>query len=374
MRIEVLIYCYGAICVSMILFNCICIFAFKSSERRLNKRSRRFDRTLERQLEHIRQGEPVEEKHQLYLNKKLTRVGRLMAFDESLSKLTREDGVLAEQYLVQIRPVFIHLSMVYLKKETMQTAYFAYLLSKYKVCRQMPFDAILDVLKEYLKKDSLYCRQNTMKALYSFGCEEVVVEAVMLLDKRDVFYHDKILSDGLLTFEGDHQRLIALFWEAFDDFSVETKVTLLNYIRFKSGDYQERVLAILLDETQDNELHFAAIRYFGRYPSQTARPLLIRFVTDTDPLRWNYAAFAATALAGYPGSDTVEALKTALGNGNWYVRYNAALSLDALGVNYSQVVDIMNGNDRYAREMIMYRLESRKLKGHEAQERAVSRP
>ena len=59
MRIEVLIYCYGAICVSMILFNCICIFAFKSSERRLNKRSRRFDRTLERQLEHIRQGEPI---------------------------------------------------------------------------------------------------------------------------------------------------------------------------------------------------------------------------------------------------------------------------------------------------------------------------
>lgn len=362
MRIEIFIFCYGVICLSMIIFNCVCVFAFKNNARLRKKESNRFDQKLDQQITHIRQGQPIDHKHFRYLNRQLSHIGRLLAFDASLQRLAREDPALTEQYISQIRPVLISLSIVYLKKETMQTAYFAYFLSKYKACRNMPFDTILDVLKAYLKKDGLYCRQNTMKALYSFGCEEVVVDAVRILDQQDAFFHDKILADGLLTFEGNHERLIALFWEAFRAFSISTQVCLLNYIRFQSGAYAEEFLAILTDEGLDDELHYAAIRYFGRYPYDTVYPMLLRFVVDANPLRWNYAAFSATALAKYPGSNTVQALKTALGNSNWYVRYNAAQSLDALNVQYSEMVDIMNGNDRYAREMMMYRLEERKLR------------
>ena len=60
----------------------------------------------------------------------------------------------------------MHLSVVYLKKETMQSAYYAYILSKYKISRYCSFDSIMDILIQYLKKESLYCRQNAMRALY----------------------------------------------------------------------------------------------------------------------------------------------------------------------------------------------------------------
>lgn len=46
---------------------------------------------------------------------------------------------------------------------------------------------------------------------------------------------------------------------------------------------------------------------------------------------------------------------------NWYVRYNASASLEAHGLSYEEMMDVLSGNDRYAREMLNYRLESKRL-------------
>ena len=46
---------------------------------------------------------------------------------------------------------------------------------------------------------------------------------------------------------------------------------------------------------------------------------------------------------------------------NWYVRYNAASSLEGRDLSYEDLVVHIGGNDRYAREMVTYQMESRKL-------------
>ena len=78
-------------------------------------------------------------------------------------------------------------------------------------------------------------------------------------------------------------------------------------------------------------------------------------------MKWEYTTVSVSALAGYSGERVIDALKNALHSANWYVRYAAAVSLEALQVTYDDLIDIMNGNDRYAREMITYRLESRRM-------------
>lgn len=367
MRVELFIYIYGAICISMIAFNCVCIFMFKRSNTRLDHRSRKLEQRVRIQLERIANEEEVEKKHFCYLNRKLSHVGNLMAFDETLKQIFQNNENEAKQYLYEIRSVFLYLSVVYLKKESVQSAYFAYLLSKYKICSHMSFDAMLDILKEYLKKESLYCRQNAMKALYSFGDEEHVVEGIKVLEQSHIFFHSKILSDGLLEFEADHDKLIALLWQSFDKFFVETQVAILNYIRFRTGDYCENMLEILKDKNRNQELHYAAIRYFGKYHYPPALPILLEFASDTDSLHWNYAAFSASALAIYPGEKTSEVLKKSLMSSNWYVRYNAAQSIDLLGTSYFDLMDIMNGDDRYAREMMNYRFDRRQFNEEEAE-------
>ena len=125
------------------------------------------------------------------------------------------------------------------------------------------------------------------------------------------------------------------------------------------------MLQILLDNSQDKELRFSAIRYFGRYPDPAARPALLEFVRDPDILRWEFAAISASSLARYPGQEVVDALMRAMHSPNWYVRFNASASLEAQGVSYEEMLRAV-GSDRYAREMLTYRLESRRLEGLEA--------
>ena len=121
------------------------------------------------------------------------------------------------------------------------------------------------------------------------------------------------------------------------------------------------MLALLQDDSRNKELHFPAIRYLGRYPYEPARALLLCLARDDDPVRWEYEAVSAAALAGYTGQDVQEALVQALQSPNWYVRYNASASLERQGLSYKSLLGRLRADDRYAREMLTYRLEQRRL-------------
>lgn len=162
------------------------------------------------------------------------------------------------------------------------------------------------------------------------GTPEIVAEALRIADDGSVFLHEKLITEGLLSYTGDYHALIEQLWKKMTRYSPHTQLAILNYIRFRSGDYQREMYEIMMDKKAHKELRLAA-----------------------------------SSLASYEGKAVVGALKEALRSSNWYVRYAAAQSLEHLHVNYGDVVDITAGSDRYAREMLMYRLESRKLQSLE---------
>lgn len=359
---EMLLYGYGIICLSMILFNLIYGLIIRGSENRLFRRSSRLEDLAETQLYRLRDGQPLEKGHIKKLQRKLSRVGNLMAFDRVLDRYFADGGeTTVRDYLAQIQPVILYLAVVYRKRENLQAAYFVYFLNRHKLNKYMQVDTVQNILVDYMKKESLYCRVNALKALCAFGSPEHILEAVTLQDQSTSFLHEKILTECLLIYEGDNSRLIRLLWEQLDQFSVRTQRAILDYIRFKTGDYRAEMFRIMIDSRQDRELRFSAIRYFGRYAYAPAKEKLLAFLADDDPQNWAYAAISASSLARYPGEDVVNALVQAMHNSNWYIRYNAASSLDAHGLRYSDLIDLVGGRDRYAREMIMYRLESRRM-------------
>ena len=81
MSVETLIYSYLVICSSMIVFNCACIVVFRRRSVALQKRSSYLERQIAGQIKHIEAGEPVEDGHKQYLQKKLQQIKHLMAFD-----------------------------------------------------------------------------------------------------------------------------------------------------------------------------------------------------------------------------------------------------------------------------------------------------
>ena len=360
MPVQTLIYSYLAICLSMIVFNCFCIVGFHHRDKRLTRRSSQFSHLLTAQLEQLASGQALPPDHQTLLQTKLRRVGNLQALDETLQALQQRSPEQLQPYLDAIAPVFSYLILDYRKKELLKPAYLAYFLAKYRLSAALDSQTLLEFLYWLLQQKSLYCRENALRALYASGSPDAVMTALNILDREPGFFHSKILSDGLLSFAGQHEDLIRRIWQEFACFTTPMQVSLLNYIRFQSGGHCARMLALLQSPDYSCEVHFAAIRYLGRYPYPPAYAPLLELAQNIDDLRWEYAAISLSSLAAYPSDKTIQVLKDAMGSSNWYIRYNASQSLDQLGVEYLDLLDILGGKDRYAREMLEYRLEVRR--------------
>ena len=358
---EALLYGYTAVCVSMLIFNLLCYLSLNRKGRRMERVSKRLQSQVDRQLARLRWGGTVEHRHLLYLERKLSRAANLTAFDRMLSRRRQSDGENAPElmeYEQSIRPVILHLAVVYRGKEDLQAAYFAWFLAKHQMNRHMEMNAVQDILVDYMNQDSLYCRVNAFQALCRMGSPQCVADAVSVLDRNQNFFHSKLLTDSLLSFTGSKRALTALLLERFDGFFTQTRLSILNYIRFYSGDYCEWVLPLMNNPEEDKELRLSAIRYFGRYAYPPAKPALLAFAADGDPLYWEYAAVSVSALAAYDGTDTADVLIGAICSPNWYVRSNAAASLTAQGLNGGSLAAAAGG-DQYAQEMIHYQLQLR---------------
>ena len=366
---EVLIYGYGAVCLSMIVFNIIYNIVLRAKEPQTTKRAERVKEALLKKYAAGRGADADTEDGEepdvrAFLKEERLDLGKpeaLLTLSEALSAISgKEQQEAGERFIMGLQPLLPALAEGYLKKDYMQTAYFAVFLSHYR--RGSDYDAaLLESLLKYAAQENMYCRVNALDALYAMGNAEYVSKAVAVQDKMEVFLHERVLTEGLLSFSGDHGELIERLVEQFGELSGKTRLAILNYIRFKSGAYKELMYRIMTDESEDRELRLSAVRYFGRYPYEKARSVLIRLATDKEALHWEYAAVAAGALKDYDGEDVISALKSALYSSNWYVRYNAAVSLEARGLSYTRLIDVMSGEDRYAREMMEYRFQERRL-------------
>lgn len=58
----------------------------------------------------------------------------------------------------------------------------------------------------------------------------------------------------------------------------------------------------------------------------------------------------------------MQVLKRLLSSRNWYVRLNAAKSLEDLGLGYVELIDIFEGGDRYASEILRYCMDMKKAR------------
>lgn len=365
---EILLYGYTAVCVSMLIFNIVYYISLNRKDRSMERMSHQLMVQVEGQLDRLNMGGKVEKKHLSYLMRKLSRIANLIAFDKMMTGYLEQEkdgahGPEVHAYYRAIQPVILHLAVVYRGREDMQAAYFAWFLAKHKLNRHMELDAVQDILVDYMNQDSLYCRVNAFKALCGLGSPRCVVKAVNVLDRNRKFFHDKLLTDSLLGFTGSHEELTELLLAQIDSFSVPTRLAVLNYIRFHSSGCCAWMLELMNNSEEDKELRLSAIRYFGRYTYEPAKPALLAFVADHDPLHWEYVAISATALAAYKGEEVIDALTGAIYSANWYVRTNAAASLTAQGVTYEDLVAVVGSEDRYVREMMLYQQQLRQAGG-----------
>lgn len=366
MKIESMLFIYIAICISMIVFNIVYVFILRHNDRRLDRGSAEYDSLIRLQMQRIDSGLGVEEHHKKKLRRELSRTAGLTAFDRSMEAIYAENPERADAYLLELYPVFVYLSAHYHGRDTIKRAYFPYIVGKYNILKYKEDCEILARMFELLRSDNLYCRENALGAIYETEKPAHVVRALKLIDENPCFHHPKLICDGLLRFSGDRDELGALLWANFEGFSTGMQLNISNFLRFADIRCDGRMFALLMDEKRDQELRFAAMRYFEKFPCPEAMVPLQDFADNMDGRPWEYQSIATSALKSYPDARTAEILKKNLSNSNWYIRRNAAISCDALGFSYSELIQVFDGGDRYAREMLRYRFDRRKAEREDA--------
>lgn len=355
--VQLLIYVYMGICVSLLIFNLCYIFADAAKERRAKNPGGSF-RHLQKSVQTFALSGQITKKEHLKNQRLLSHVTQLEQFHWAVEKLMQELPEETAAYLCACEGDFRYLALVYQKKDDLQKAYFARLLELYGMGRGETYDELKKILVEMACSPSVYTRENALRVLYHSGNTEAVVHAFLQMSRREVFHYGKLLTDGLLSFSGDQKQLVRELWTHRHELLDNYLLAVMQFIRMSQEGYEEEFKKLLEDDSQEQELRLEALRYFRRYRYEPIYPILLHMMENTQEIGWEYQAVTALTLANYPGAETEKVLKAALCHTNWYVRYNAADTLVAAFGNEShRFSDVLEGDDRYAREILLYMLE-----------------
>ena len=352
--INALIYIYMLICFSLLLYNIIYIIKSYISKKLMKKRSFYWKGEILKQISFLQKQENVEESHLRKLERKLSKTEELIAYVDALDSLNEHDTF--EIYLQNTFVAQQTLALKYAKKDSMNRAFFAYTISKYPSCNGEKFRPIMRILISYLDNSTVYCRENSLKALCALGNIQAVENALQILNDYHWFHHKKLLSDGLATFRGDKEKLMEVLWKHINDWDENIMISVVQFITICGGQYQEVFFPMLLSDNTSIEIRLGIMRYYRRYFYEPVREILYSFLQD-DNIDENLIIVAAIVLDRYPGEETIDILKEALHHHNWYVRRNAASSLYNLGVELDTLDNILNGDDRYAKDILNYKYQ-----------------
>lgn len=361
---EIILYMYMGSCIAVLIFNIIFIFYDKYSKKKEEKSNENLAEEISEQMKRIVLGKEVERQHIEHMKKTLTHLKKLHVYEVSAKEVVESFPTeFKREYFRQMRVVFLDLVKTYRHREEIQQAYFSRLIEMFEVCRNsFEQDALIDFLIEMAASENIYVRENSLRALYTVGNPEVILSVWKKMQDNGLNHSRKLLADGLLSFSGDKEALASLLMKNRRSFNTNLNLAMMQFIRFSSGEYCEKFFSILTDESEDKEIRLETIRYLRRYPYEPVKEELKRFIDFREYVDWEYAAMAASALSAYPGEDTVNCLKQGLKSSNWYVRKNCAVSLISdLKVPQIDLQDIYNGNDRYAREILIYVTENTQI-------------
>lgn len=258
--------------------------------------------------------------------------------EEIVSFLNKENAVIERR-----------LTRVYMYKDNLSKAYFSYTLSKVKVSSYGE-----EFLLKMMSSNSIYCIEDSLKALYHLKNPDLLVRAFKKLSRNKVHYSDKLITDGILGYDGDKAVLSQKLYENFSKFSTICKIGFINYFRYILFDIGDEIIFSLKNESLEKELEIAMIRYFTKVKRNEAYELFIERLENNYYNDFEYEVVMIQALGNYNCQKTIDVLTKKLSDFNYYIRYNSCLILDKL-------TDIrkLRTDDGFAKDMINYILDER---------------
>jgi HEAT repeat protein len=231
-----------------------------------------------------------------------------------------------------------------------RSSYILFLLSRYRVKN----DESKALALKSLDDKSMYVRNNALFVIKNTGDTEAVISALKIIGEEKRYFNNKMIIDFFDTFRGDYTELNLLLVQNFDKFSLFIKRLIPAHFMNQRDD-SEPVRSLILSclSDSDKELIIAATKYFGWVNDKRATELIMKNISHSE---WEIRALSARiSQRGYTVPGIIDALRVGLSDRNWYVRQNCAFAyVAAVNGERKSIQPIIEGSDRYAREVILY--------------------
>lgn len=208
----------------------------------------------------------------------------------------------------------------------------------------------LDSLLGLIEIEVVEVKYNVLMALSKIGDEEAFIEAFKKLSKT-IPLSERSLIEIADSFEGDKIYVYRNLMYLEDEF--------ISSIFIKSaGNYKNILLAdeiaiFLADENKEKKI--AALKALGNMGDNRYVAQIIELLKDES---WEVRAIAAKVLGQLQDNRALIPLVKALSDREWYVRYNAANSLISIEGGIQLVYDVLEGEDRFAKDIVVSVLET----------------
>lgn len=355
-----LIVIYMFICLMLLVFNFSYIFSENKRNKLREKKAHKWEVYIRKRIDEL-SDTYIDAFSDDKMENELVKFNSLIAFDDAVEALKAEFSEEQMQHFYECAyMVFQSVVYSYIKRDSMERAYVAYLISKYRPCNGEIYRPLMEYLISYLDDSTIYCRENVLNSLYSLGNMQAVESALQIINDRELFHHQKLLSDGLMQYTGDKEVLARRLWGHFGEWNSNLMIAVIQFINNISDSFSDEFLEVIKDKSVDLEVRIAALRYFRRHYYEPAFEVIISILegvydeADKEDTNITLAIVAAAVLSNYRSDKMVDVLTQALGSSNWYVRYNAASSLMAATLSAEKEESIINGGDRYAAEILKY--------------------
>ena len=185
MFINNFIYFHIGVCILLILFEIAWAQYIKLHGIRLKRNTEKYKEQIQEQIEYINLTGKIRRKHGRMFRRRLKNVNNLMAFEKAYSEIGEKEDI--SEYRKKMLYTFVKLSIYYrTRKNEMEKAYFAYVIGKLftNIESEYVLSVFIGTLYNFLESKSIYCKINSMNAIYSIGTIEHIIRAVSIINKN----------------------------------------------------------------------------------------------------------------------------------------------------------------------------------------------
>ena len=344
-RMTLMIRIYMTVCVMLLLFDVIFLLVKNMRHHQLYPRNTKFEKKIQMEVAKYKEEGKFTEGFEEELLNQLKKTKNLITLVGIIDDDLEMENIFHDYILAQMKE--------YRKKSDEEQAYYTYVVSNMDYSKKRMSEEDAGEYIKFLDSKSLYTFTNAVNGFYNFGEVYTMLSVIEKIDEKSVFYHKKLLVDGLLSVNINRSELCEELEKRFEQYSLDTKIALVDFFRMSGHKADILCMRLMKSDTIDRELNYAAARYFVKHLNQEAAEYFVSILQKPDS-DWVKQMIAIQAFENFKNPQLRALIKTKITSRNWHIRSNAISYLHSVGMDKEEIIDILSLNDKYTNEALLY--------------------